>query len=181
MRRRAYGRQDAAFRPRERFREVVSEVDLPELTSFETASARSPRGLREVVREVEGLPASDLAHLAGGSFRAPAREVAKGPPSKHCGDSAVRGERITVVGVVAAAAEEQLSGLLGWLTLEIGLLRVHGVTLRRTRSGRLSLGFPCRRDGRGDRHPVVRPLGAREREAIERAVLAALGELEVVR
>lgn len=82
--------------------------------------------------------------------------------------------RISVVAVTAGTADEEERGLLGWLTLEIGLVRLFGVTLRRTRSGRLSLGFPCRRDGRGGRHPVVRPLGRREREEIERAVLAEL-------
>ena len=57
---------------------------------------------------------------------------------------------ISVVAITTGTAKDEEQGLLGWLTLEIGLLRVHGVTLRRTRSGRLSLGFPLN-DEPGDR------------------------------
>lgn len=182
MRGRAFVGEDAAFQARERFREVASEVDLPDLAGLETASARPSRGLREVLREVGGQHDCDLSDLAGGSLGAPAREVAKGPCPKCYSNSVEERERIAVVGFAAANNRERRSGLLGWMVLEVdGLLRLDGVALRLTRSGRLSLGFPCRRDGRGDRHPVVRPLGTREREEIERAVFAALGGQEALR
>lgn len=67
-------------------------------------------------------------------------------------------------------------GLLGFLTFTMDdRLRLDGVTLRRTRDGRLTLSFPERRDAAGRSHPIVRPLDDGSRQAIESAVFAALG------
>lgn len=69
-------------------------------------------------------------------------------------------------------------GLLGFVELRYGGLQLDGIAVRWTRADELALSFPCRRDARGRKHPIVRPLGPREREEIERAVLAQLGALE---
>src|SRR5438046_1066011 len=67
-------------------------------------------------------------------------------------------------------------GLLGWISFDLGgSLHVDGVTLRRTRGGRLTLSFPSRIDRRGTEHPYLRPTCSRARRAIERAVLSELG------
>jgi len=76
----------------------------------------------------------------------------------------------------AATSTDRASGLLGWiaLTLPCGL-RLDGITLRRTRDGRLVLSFPERVDGQGRRHALVRPVNTDARRAIEAAIFDALG------
>jgi len=85
---------------------------------------------------------------------------------------------VTDVSFVAASATDREAGLLGWiaLTLPCGL-RLDGITLRRTREGRLTLAFPERTDGRGRRHALVRPVNTDARRAIEAAIFDALGLL----
>ncbi len=80
------------------------------------------------------------------------------------------------VGFTKGNDDDVRSGLLGFITLGIGgMWLVDGVTLRRTEHGKLSLSFPCRKDSSGRRHPLIRPLDATARRAIENAVFAALG------
>jgi hypothetical protein len=71
---------------------------------------------------------------------------------------------------VRGTDEDARTGLLGFLSLHYGVLIVDGVTVRRTAEGRLALSFPERRDGKGRRHPVVRPVDDAARRAIEAAV-----------
>ena len=68
-------------------------------------------------------------------------------------------------------------GLLGFVRFSIGPLRVDGVTLRRTRGGRLALSSPCRRDRAGRYHALMRPVNARARRLLEAQVLHALQSL----
>lgn len=68
------------------------------------------------------------------------------------------------------------SGLVGYLSLFVGNLVVDGVTLRRTRSGRLALSFPIRTRSSGERHSLVRPVDDEARRAIERMIFAELGQ-----
>jgi len=62
------------------------------------------------------------------------------------------------------------NGLLGYVSCTVANLRIDGLTLRRTRDGRFAISFPCRRDGHGRKHPIVR---ARD-GSLERAILSAL-------
>ena len=78
---------------------------------------------------------------------------------------------VSSIRYVPAGPEDQQRGLLGWVSCALGLIRVDGIAVRRTLSGRLALSFPR---GRG-RHPVVRPLNDEARLAIEEAVLASIG------
>ena len=67
------------------------------------------------------------------------------------------------------------AGLLGWISFAVGdLLRLDGVTLRRTRDGRLALGYPAR-ESAGRKHPYMRPFDDRARRLLEQQVLGALG------
>ena len=75
--------------------------------------------------------------------------------------------RVTAVRLTRAPAA---NGLIGWLCCTVAGLHLDGLTLRRTRKGRFAISFPCRRDGSGRKHPIVRPTGP----ALERAILAAL-------
>jgi DNA-binding cell septation regulator SpoVG len=85
---------------------------------------------------------------------------------------------VTDVRLVAASCGR--GGLVGWVGFVLGgIVQVDGVTLRETAAGALRLSFPERRDGRGRRHPIVRPLGDAARREIERQVFAALGITEV--
>ncbi len=68
----------------------------------------------------------------------------------------------------------QQSGLLGYLSFRVGDLKVDGVTLRRTTSGRLALSYPAKRDHWGRDHTYVRPSDDSTRREIEQQVLEAL-------
>ena len=72
----------------------------------------------------------------------------------------------------AASSVEQSRGLLAYLRIELGPVRIDGITLRRTRAGRLELSFPTRRRRRGGRAPIVWPKDAAAREAVEAEILA---------
>ena len=83
---------------------------------------------------------------------------------------------ITNVCYTTGSAADAATGLLGYLacTLDNGL-RLDGLTLRRTLSGRLTVSFPSRVDGAGIRRAYVRPIDDEARQAFEAAVFAALG------
>jgi hypothetical protein len=76
-------------------------------------------------------------------------------------------------------ASDQMArtGMLGWVSFLLdGQVRISGVGVRRTRSGRLALSFPCRDDGAGLRWTYVAPIDDRTRIELERQVLEQLGE-----
>lgn len=76
---------------------------------------------------------------------------------------------------VPSPAADRARGLLGFVSLVLhGELCVDGITVRRTREGRYTVSFPARRDTAGNQHPIVWPLTAAARTAIETAVLAEL-------
>jgi len=60
--------------------------------------------------------------------------------------------------------------LLGYVSCTIGRLRVDGLTVRRSSSGRLSVSLPRRRG-----HPIVCPLVGEDTRSMETQILAALG------
>lgn len=78
--------------------------------------------------------------------------------------------------IVFTAAEPNLraTGLLGWVKLTVGELELDGLTVRRTREGRISLGFPERVGRGGYAHAIVRPTTNETRTAIEAQVIAEL-------
>lgn len=82
---------------------------------------------------------------------------------------------LTDVRFIAASASDRAEGLLGYVSFTLnGLLRLDGLTLRRTLTKRLALSFPARRDRAGRQHPYYRPVDDAAREALEAAVLGAL-------
>lgn len=86
------------------------------------------------------------------------------------------GMSISQVQFKSASRADVQTGLLGWVKFLVdGRLAVDGVTLRRTRHGRLTLSFPDRVDRSGNHHWVIRPISDRARQEIEYQVLRALG------
>ncbi len=71
---------------------------------------------------------------------------------------------------VRGTADDERAGLLGYLSIFYGSVIIGGITVRRTEGGRLALSFPERRDSKGRRHSVVRPIDDEARLAIEAAV-----------
>ena len=61
------------------------------------------------------------------------------------------------------------AGLLAYVQIAYGDVLID-VTARRTADGRLVLSYPERKDGKGRRHSVVRPIDDEARKAIEAAV-----------
>jgi DNA-binding cell septation regulator SpoVG len=83
---------------------------------------------------------------------------------------------ITSVTLTPASADLISRGLLGWITCTLDhSLVLDGIALRRTRTGRLALSWPARRDGAGRDHPVVRPLHDHARHLLEQQILGQLG------
>ena len=83
--------------------------------------------------------------------------------------------QITSVRFTPTGVEDQCKGLLGFVTCTVGDLVLDGITVRRTREGRLTLSFPARRDRSGRDHPYIRPLDDATRREIEAQVFRALG------
>ena len=83
--------------------------------------------------------------------------------------------RITNVHFTAAGPHASRGGLQGWISCILNE-RIHldGLTLRRTRGGRLTLSFPHRQDRFGHQHFYIRPLDDAARRVIEQQVLQAL-------
>ena len=83
--------------------------------------------------------------------------------------------RVESVTMRAASADDQATGLVGFVNATINGLIIDGVTVRRSRQSELVLGFPMHRDRHGQTHAVVRPADDQVRREITRQVLAALG------
>jgi DNA-binding cell septation regulator SpoVG len=82
---------------------------------------------------------------------------------------------VTDVRITGALRHDQDRGLLAYVSCTVaGVLRIDGLTVRRTRSGDTRLSLPARRDRRGLEHPYYEPLDAATERALEEAVLAAL-------
>jgi hypothetical protein len=77
--------------------------------------------------------------------------------------------QLTCIRFTTASPEDETHGLLGFVRFHLGGIAVDGVTLRRTREGRLTLSWPAPRG-----FPLVRPLDDEARRTIERQVFAAL-------
>lgn len=76
--------------------------------------------------------------------------------------------RVADVRFTPGDSRDHAAGLLGYLAVTLdGSIRIDGLTLRRTRSGRPCLSFPRHRGG-------FRPLNAAVRRTIEDQILAAL-------
>jgi hypothetical protein len=75
---------------------------------------------------------------------------------------------------VRGTADEERSGLLGYLSIFYGDLVLDGITLRRTADGNLTLSFPARTDRSGNRHAYFRPVDDAARRRIEREILKGM-------
>ncbi len=84
--------------------------------------------------------------------------------------------RITNVAFVSAGPKNAAEGLLGWITCVVNdTLVLDGLTLRKTRDGRLTLSYPARRDAEGKQHFILRPIDDGARLDLENQILTALG------
>lgn len=82
---------------------------------------------------------------------------------------------VSRVRLAPSCERDRKAGLIGFVSFVIdGLVRVDGVTVRRTSGGRHVLSFPARRDRAGRNHPYLRPVDDGARCAIETQVFAQL-------
>ena len=63
-----------------------------------------------------------------------------------------------VVRFSPGSAHQVSSGLLGFVSFQLGEVLLDGVAVRRTRDGELTLSFPQRRDRSGRTHDLIRPI-----------------------
>jgi hypothetical protein len=82
---------------------------------------------------------------------------------------------VTDVRFSQAGPDKYNGGLLGWVSLTVGGLRLDGIAVRRTADGRFALSFPARRDAAGRQHPYVLPLDDATQRDLEHQVFAAIG------
>jgi DNA-binding cell septation regulator SpoVG len=83
--------------------------------------------------------------------------------------------RITDIRLLPGSLRDAASGLLGYVQFTLcDAVRVDGVTLRRTRDGRLALSYPRRRGREGCDYHYLRPVDDATRVVIEEQVLAQL-------
>jgi len=80
--------------------------------------------------------------------------------------------RVRIRSWVRGSDDDARAGLLGFLSVYYGDFAIDGITLRRTTDGRLVLSYPERKDKRGGRHPIVRPVDDTARQRIEKAILS---------
>jgi len=66
------------------------------------------------------------------------------------------------------------TGMLGWVTFDLGPVQIDSVSVRRRKDGTHHLSFPIRTDSNGVEHSIVRPLNASARAEIETTVLGEL-------
>ena len=86
---------------------------------------------------------------------------------------------VTQVRFKEGSEADSRRGLLGFLSCVVnGTLRLDGVTLRRTRRGRLTLSFPAKPGLTGAQFFYFRPLDDAARKHIEQQVFKALGLTE---
>ena len=89
--------------------------------------------------------------------------------------------RVTDVRRLPGSGSDAQTGLLGYVQFVIcGVVRVDGVTLRRTRGGRLALSYPVKKYGPGAQYPLIKPVDEAVRREVERQVFAALDLGEAV-
>ncbi len=93
------------------------------------------------------------------------------------GGGGVIGLTVSDVRYTPAQPRDRASGLLGFVRFTLGgVLRLDGVALRRSEEGFLYLAFPRRTTRSGQEFPLMRPTSGEVRQAIEKAVIAALGQ-----
>jgi len=73
-----------------------------------------------------------------------------------------------------APAHAVADGLLGWTRMDVKGIRIDGVGVRRTRSGRLTLSFPVRIDRYGIEHTIVLPVSVDDQRRLQTFVLDEL-------
>jgi len=77
---------------------------------------------------------------------------------------------------VRSTDDEVRTGLLGYLSVIYHDLVLDGLTLRQTADRRFALSFPAKTGRGGRKHPYFRPVDDTARIAIEREILAQLGQ-----
>jgi hypothetical protein len=85
---------------------------------------------------------------------------------------------VRVLTWVKASNADIRSGLLGFISIEFGLLVLDGICLRRTSDNRFALSYPARTDRAGRRHAYIKPVDNAARIEIERQILSQLGQRE---
>ena len=92
----------------------------------------------------------------------------------------MRRSYVSDVRLMPGSWRDAQAGLLGYVQFVVGgVVRVDGLTLRRTRRGRLTLSYPIKKYTAEAKFHVVCPVNDEARREVERQVLACLG-LETV-
>jgi hypothetical protein len=81
---------------------------------------------------------------------------------------------------VAANPAQIADGLLGFVQFELGLFRVDGTQLRRSRESKLRLAFPTRVSANGIEYPILRPTSQSARSEVESCLFRELQKLGVI-
>ena len=82
---------------------------------------------------------------------------------------------VSEVTFAATGQRDRELGLFGFVSFLLNdAIKVDGVTLRKTRDGRLTLSYPAKKDAGGRSFPYFRPVSDEVRRSIESQVFAAI-------
>ena len=76
------------------------------------------------------------------------------------------------ISITPSPAADQQRGLLAYASVALGPYKIDGITVRRTRAGKLAISYPTRTAGDGTAHAYFLPDPA-AREAFEKEILNA--------
>ena len=84
--------------------------------------------------------------------------------------------KVTNVQFVAASSRDAECDIVGWVSCTLnGAVRVDGITVRRMLSGDITVSYPTRKDGWGQKHAILKPLNDQVRRELQCQILAAIG------
>jgi DNA-binding cell septation regulator SpoVG len=89
---------------------------------------------------------------------------------------------LSAITITPAPFEHRSDGLVAFVAVTLnGSLRIDGITVRRSLTGRLYVSFPRHRNSRGEEQFVVRPLDQETTAHLESQILAAFQTEEASR
>ena len=77
------------------------------------------------------------------------------------------------ISITTSSSRERRGGLLAYARVALGPYKIDGITVRKTRAGRLAVTYPKRTARDGTAHPVFLPTDPEVRGALEGEIIAA--------
>lgn len=86
--------------------------------------------------------------------------------------------RVSAIRLTPASQRDRRRGLLAYARIALGPYKIEGITVRKTRAGRLAISYPKRTARDGTAHAYFLPTDPEVRAALEGEILAAYRQRE---